>query len=556
MNYNQYDPSSSFSQYPYQSQPPINPYYYQQAPQVIKPKKPRRVFSSTETVFAWIVYVLAYLFCLSVPINKNPLGAFVVIVLMFSSTFVVMLIKGRKLQIMPLLVGISAVVISTGLILTANGLLHFFAFLYSLVAYCYFLYGMSGDRLFRFTDGVVIDFVKAVFVMPFCSFTELFRVIFSSKSNKSGRLILKILIGVAITIVPTVVIIALLSYDSGFSDLMSRIFNFENFDIFKHITSLSFAFPIGACVYGLYISSTDNKCKNILTTESCENKLRKIRIAPVITVLTAVIPILFIYVVFFISQWQYYVSGFTGTLPEDFSYAQYAREGFFQLCVVSVINLVILIIVSLFMKRRDNKPTIILKLLSIIISLFTLVLISTAVAKMVMYIDCYGLTPKRVYASWFMLVLALVFVLIIFKQFIRRLKLIALSLSALVLLFGVLTLSNVDAVIAQYNFDRYVDGSLNTVDIDAMEELGDAAIPQLVELANILDEKNGTDIVMDPIDMYDDSMYGKLSRVLHEKANELITQDTYHSDSVWSFTVPSAKAEEALRSSAFFADEK
>ncbi len=515
----------------------INPYMQSR----VENKKLVREFSKKEILFAFVCYILAYLLGQAVPIVDNPLGAFIVVLLTYVSTFVFMIVIGKKPKLMPVLVAVSAVFTSFSLVLTSNGFLHYFAFRYAIYAYCYFLYGMSSDSIFRFKDSIVIDFIKAIFVLPFVSFTSWFMALFFGR-NKSGKFMLKILIGIVVTIVPTALILLLLSYDSSFTDLLKNIFDFDSFDIFNHIVSLIFAVPVSAYVFSLYVSSNDSKCSNILTANGVKAKMPVIQIAPVVTVLTAVLPILAVYVVFFISQWQYYISGFTGELPKDFSYAGYAREGFFQLCIVSVINLVILVFISLLMRRKEGKRPYILNVVSIVFSVFTLVLISTAMAKMYMYIDCYGLTPLRVYASWFMAVLTLVFVLIIVKQFYKKLRLVVISLTALVLMFSVLSLSNVDSFIAKYNVDRYLSGSLETVDVNALYyNLGDSAIPQLVRLADILDEENGTDIAKVKAPVYDD-MYYDLATALQEKA-ELMKEDE---SSIFAFTFAKYRAEKAM----------
>ena len=518
----------------------VNPYTKSQ----IMTKKPAREFSKKETLFAFLCYIVSYLFCLSIPIRNNPLGAFIVIFVTYLSTFGFMISKGKKIKVMPVLVGVSAVATSFSLVLTSNGFLHFFAFTYAISAYCYFLYGMSSENIFRFKDSIVIDFAKAIMVLPFVSFASLFQAMFFGKNNKSGKFVLKILLGIVITIIPTMIILLLLSYDSGFTDLLKKAFDFDGADIFNHIVSLLFALPVGAYVYSIFISSKDSKCANVLTADGVNKTMPKLRIAPVVTVLTAVLPIFALYVVFFVSQWQYYISGFTGVLPKDFSYAEYAREGFFQLCTVSVINLIILVFISVLMKRKEGKRPYILNVVSIIFSLFTLVLISTAMAKMYMYIDCYGLTPLRVYASWFMAVLTLVFVLIIVKQFAKKLRLIVISLTALVLMFSALSLLNVDSFIAKYNVDRYLDGTLETVDIDAMEMLGDSAVPQLVRLAEIMDEKTGTDISKVEYDYEDESMYYLLAKSLQRRALEMKEDES----GIFSFTLAKYRAEKAIES--------
>ena len=66
----------------------------------------------------------------------------------------------------------------------------------------------------------------------------------------------------------------------------------------------------------------------------------------------------------------------------------------------------------------------------------------------------------------------------------------AASLVVTVVMFAGLSLSNVDGFIAKYNVDRYVAGTLETVDVDAMRDLGLTAVPQMVRLAELLDEQD------------------------------------------------------------------
>ena len=56
-------------------------------------------------------------------------------------------------------------------------------------------------------------------------------------------------------------------------------------------------------------------------------------------------------------------------------------------------------------------------------------------------------------------------------------------------MFGLLALSNVDGFIVRYNVGRYLEGSLDTVDVFTMAELGDAAVPELVYLIEELETR-------------------------------------------------------------------
>lgn len=472
---------------PYTQSPPV--YNNIPQPQAPAPVVNKRKFSVIESVFAWACLVFGYLFCRVFPLSESPFGGFLFTSLLFITGFIVLTIMKKKLTLMPTLILLSAILISFSLVLTSNDFLHFFAYCFSLAVFGYFIYSACGNRVKNgFTDLIISDFFKALIIMPFCSFGSMFKAMFAEKRKGNNKTFLMILLGIAITILPTLIVFGLLSYDSDFTNLFKNIFDFKFDKFWSHLGSLILGIPFGLYLYGLFISSVDNKCKTVLNEENSALTIQGIRIAPLATILTATIPLLFLYVVFFISQWKYYISGFTGVLPQKFSYASYAREGFFQLCTVAVINLIVITAVILFLKRNHIVSKLLLKAIVLTFSVATLILISTAVAKMVMYINTYGLTPKRVYSTWFMLLISLVFILISVKMFVRRLKVIALTFVITVAMFAFIAIPNVDAFIAKYNVDRYINGTLQTVDLEAMEELGSSAIPSLIELEKYIDK--------------------------------------------------------------------
>ena len=71
-----------------------------------------------------------------------------------------------------------------------------------------------------------------------------------------------------------------------------------------------------------------------------------------------------------------------------------------------------------------------------------------------MYIDYYGLTRLRVYTSWFMILLFVLFVIILLRQF-RSFNGTRIAAIGCICLFMLLCYGNVDGMIAKYNIDRY-----------------------------------------------------------------------------------------------------
>lgn len=467
----------------------------------VKKEEPKQIreFTTYDSVFAWFSYIVSYFFCLVFPVSQAPLGGMLFIILLFLFTFVFLKVKGYKIPVTSVMAGLSATVLSTSLILSSNSFIHFFTYVYCLCAYCYYLYTASGNTIKKgFSNYLIADWAEAVCVMPVMSFRkpQIHHAMFSGKRKSGLNVIKKLAIGLGVTVIPTSIAFSLLSYDDDFTNLTRSIFNFESLDFLNHFFSLIFAVPLGICLFGFYLSCADKKTSGKISEEKSKKLAEKMSIAPAVTVVAAVVPLLSVYVLFFVSQWQYYVSGFTGVLPKGFGYAEYAREGFFQLCTVSVINLIIIVLLILFAKK--NKAShILLKIITLVFSVFTLVLISTAIAKLIMYINIYGLTQKRFYAAWFMLVIALVFIAVAVSRFIPKISVVTVSAAIVVASFTGLALCNADRLIAKYNVDRYLNGTISNVDIAAMEKLGDAAVPELIRLANYLDSKNGTDILKD-----------------------------------------------------------
>ena len=489
-------------------------------------------YSVSDTVYAWLSLLFAFLLCQTVPVIQRPLGGFLLIVVLFITGFVILRVKKRKVYPICILSAVSALVIGSALLLTDTKFLIKLSLAYSLASYCYFLYAAFGNRIEEgLSDYIYIDLIKILFIQPFRSFAAIFPALSNKSAEKGSRFLLKIIIGIGIAIIPTALAFGFLSYDSGFMKIIDNIFSFDSKNVGRTIRSLIFALPLAMYGFGLYASSLKKVLHSKMTAESCKAGLAKAKILPQLTAVVAVLPILFLYVIFFISQWKYYVSGFTGVLPENFSYAEYARQGFFELCSVSVINLILIISIAFFIKPGKKGKPVILKIVTTLFCLCTLILISTAVAKLVMYIDYYGLTPKRIYAMWLMVLIGIVFLLVALGQYLRKFKTVAICFAVAIILFAGLSVCNVNALCSRYNADRYLAGTLDTIDVKAMDKLGDSAIPALVQVATSMNEQK------------DRPLKQQIDEILQSRAEE-IQKEKF---SIFSLSVPSLRARSALK---------
>lgn len=526
-----------------------------QATPVLKAKTPKyhRSFSGNEALFAWISCLAGYLFCLAFPLTESAIGGTLFTAFIFAATAIVFAFKKVKINGTAIFAAVSAVTISLSLSYGWESPLNIFTGGYAFAAYCYFVYSATGNSLGKpFSGLIVFDLIKSLLTMPFGAIKdfELFRALGASRKSKGTKYFAYLLVGIIVAIIPASLALSLLSYDEGFKEIVDKIFSFRTEDIGEHIVCLIFGIPVGMYIFSLFISGTDKKQSRFFTKENFIKVSDKIRIAPLVTVLAAVIPLLAVYIVFFISQKQYYISGFTGVLPDNFSYAQYAREGFFELCKVSVINLTVIVLITQLIKK-GKANAIAIKILTVVFSAVTFVLIATAMSKLIMYIDRYGLTQKRVYAAWFMAVIAVIFLIITLSRFIKKISWIPTCACVVIVAFAGLALCNVERQIAKYNVDRYIDGSVKVIDVDALDSLGNAAIPEMAKLIKHIDEKNGTDFKE-----YSQHYYVKLSNWTAYNTTafhllleaEIINEDrkTGYEEGIFDYSINKKAAEKAL----------
>lgn len=133
-------------------------------------------------------------------------------------------------------------------------------------------------------------------------------------------------------------------------------------------------------------------------------------------------------------------------LPEGYTYAMYAREGFFQLLAVSMLNLVIVLAcISLF---KESK---ILKIILTAMSLCTFIMIASSALRMVMYIRYYYLTFLRILVLWGLILLAVLFLGVVVHIFKESFPLFRYSMVVVTVLYLALSFAHPDYIIAKVN---------------------------------------------------------------------------------------------------------
>lgn len=266
---------------------------------------------------------------------------------------------------------------------------------------------------------ILLDSWNGLIALPILNFLCQIRLIFQTFSEKreekkDWRMVL---LGILISIPALLVIIPILAQaDTEFRSLVDTILDALGEDfrilIWRGIVGILLgAFMFGTLYGGVY--------KRHVNEEECirfhEESGRVFRFVPDIAVLTFGIIVSAVYVLFIGLQARYLFSAFFGILPEAYTYAQYARQGFFELCVIALLNASFLIAMNGCAKtpRRKNRG---LLLENGILGALTLLLLTTAASKLGMYIVAYGFTVKRCISSIFLIWLFLVFILVLIYQ--------------------------------------------------------------------------------------------------------------------------------------------
>ncbi len=281
----------------------------------------------------------------------------------------------------------------------------------------------------------------------------------------------------------------LMSADAAFEGLMDLL---PEFALEEYILSALWGVLLAWILYSRGVSlAKESKPMAACRTDKGVNAL---------TVNTVLSMVCLLYVVYLLSQLAYFSGGLSGILPEEFTMAEYARRGFFEMSWLSTMNLG-LICFSIWLIRVEKLPRF-TKITGAFLTVITLFLIVTASAKMFLYIASYGLTWSRVTTEVFMLWLAITTVLVAIRLFLPKFGYMkAVVLTAMVL--GTLVFwVDVETLVVEYNVNAYRSGRLETVDVAYLDTMGAAAVPRLLELAedenpeiaaqarDILDRKN------------------------------------------------------------------
>jgi hypothetical protein len=206
-----------------------------------------------------------------------------------------------------------------------------------------------------------------------------------------------------------------------------------------------------------------------------------------LTVSTFLVMLNLVYVLFTVIQFSYLFGGGHLALPEGFTYAEYARQGFFELLAVTMINLSIFIFVINFTGDARRVFYSAVRFLLTLLSASTLVMLVSAFSRLFLYEEAYGFTYARVAAHAFMIYLFVLFLAAIYRIWQERASLLKAFIVVTLAACLAFNYFGIDRFIAANNIDRYLRSG--KIDVFYLISLSDDAVPQLTRLLDTEDSE-------------------------------------------------------------------
>lgn len=144
--------------------------------------------------------------------------------------------------------------------------------------------------------------------------------------------------------------------------------------------------------------------------ESLNVKLKPFFTTGVIEMVVVLGLLIALFLSFVLVQFFYLFGGASLLELTKLTFAEYARRGFFELVAVAALVLPLLLLADWFVRRDNPSHLRIFRVLEGALLALLFVIMFSAVRRMGLYVETYGLTELRIYTTAFMGWLALVFV--------------------------------------------------------------------------------------------------------------------------------------------------
>lgn len=384
---------------------------------------------------------------------------------------------------------VSIIALSVNICLTKDSLVLFFdhtaIFLLIVAMSLHIYYDDSKWGLGKYIGQIIAAFFGQIeFVFSIIADSVTYKKEYSTK--KSNPVVIYVIIGIIITLPLLLVVLLLLgSADYFFGEFLVRTIIEPLTDI--RIDNIDIIIMFGMATIGAY---------SFIRKMSAHNLSEEVKPSPELPAAIAItinVILGFVYLVF--SGFQIFTLFLgNGQLPQDYTYAEYAREGFFQLVVVCIINM-ILVLLSLYISKESK----VLKICLMVISACTYLMIVSSTYRMYMYVNVYQLTYTRVFVFFALIVIFMAMIGITIYIFNSGFNLFEYCMVMVTLLYIFFAYANPEGLIAKNNLSEkfYRDDQCQSIDYNYLSRLSSNATPEMVKAFTREDDDYGFKHVID-----------------------------------------------------------
>ena len=189
-----------------------------------------------------------------------------------------------------------------------------------------------------------------------------------------------------------------------------------------------------------------------------------------------------LFLLFMLVQFAYFFGGGQYVEAKGFTYSEYARSGFFELIDVAVLSFLLMVIADRFGRNESAGHGLLFKCLAGGVVAQTLLIMLSAFMRLSLYEGAYGFTELRLSSHLFIVFLAAVFLLLLYKTVIdNNERAFALrTLIVMILSVAALNVLNPDSFVARQNVTRF--HKTGKLDTRYLSELSSDATPEIVPL--------------------------------------------------------------------------
>lgn len=284
-----------------------------------------------------------------------------------------------------------------------------------------------------------------------------------------------------------IIIGLLLQADGVFADFFDKFFYQIAFifssefivNLIARIILIALIFIYLICIIYNIIQENSAFNKEYQTKEFLKKRVNSTVLNTILTMVNVV------YLAFTGIQFVYLYSYFFSdtALTESLNLAQYARQGFFQLMFITVINFAIILFTNANQKKEENQNTY-TKWMNVLMCIFTIVIAISAFMRMRLYESEFGYTFLRLMVYVILITEMIAILPTIYYVVKGKINLLKSYFIIALTMYVIVNFANIDYQIAKNNIDRAEKGELvRELDVSYLvNNLGTDAVSEMVYL--------------------------------------------------------------------------